>query len=458
MRNSLGISTGSAGVCSALVTTDDAGSQTVEYRTISADLDSHADVGDLALSAIGLMTTQVPDCRIEPDAIAVAYRTDRQAAAVRSAARTQRKAIRLVPEAHATLAYLRSTGLVDRYDCIALADLGASGLTVTVVDPADGTVTFCDRTSRVRAETAPSGFAAGIGSRVAKFVADSISHSERQPAAVVLVGGGGNIPDVGKGLDTAFDCAVIVVPEPEAATAKGAALLAGSNARQQFPVVTGSRGRLSAPLIAAFVLGALIIGYGVQQMIPKSAENYSPAGSLVETPSEAPTSTDHPTSTVVQPEETGIPSVDPTPTSTVPVPAAEMPSSTSETTAPTVTTTTPVPPTPTSTTPEPPKTTKQTRPWIPPQWPEEPSWLPDNATPPRLPSFEVPGFSPPDFDDDHDHDDRPQGQPGMAPGFAPPRPPDSVPGFGGRQLPERRSAISPEPGSPTPEVPDSSPR
>lgn len=455
MRNSLGISAGSAGVCSALVTTDDAGSQSVEYRTISADLDSHSDVGDLALSAIGLMTTQVPDRRIQPDAIAVAYRTDRQAAAVRSAAKTQRQAIRLVPETHATLAYLRSTGLVDRYDCIALADLGASGLTVTVVDPADGTVAFCDRTSRVRGEIAAGGPAGGIGSRVAKFVTDSISHSERQPAAVVLVGGGGNIPDVGKGLDAAFDCTVIVVPEPEAATAKGAALLAGSNARQQFPVVTGSGGRLSAPLIAAFVLGALIIGYGVQQMIPRGAENYSPAGSLVETPSESPTTTDEPTASAVQPEDTGIPSVDPTPTSTVPAPAVQVPSSTSETTTPTVTTTPPTPPPPTSDAPEPPKITKQTRPWIPPQWPEEPSWLPEDATPPRLPSFDVPSFDLPDFDD---HDDRPHGRPDAKPGFAPLRLPEVVPGFARPKPPERHSAVSPEPDSPTPEAPDSSPR
>jgi len=457
VRNSLGISTGSAGVCGALVTTDDTGSQSVEYRTISADLDSHADVGDLALSAIGLMTTQVPDRRIEPDAIAVAYRTDRQAAAVRSAAKSQRKAIRLVPETVATLAYLRSTGLVDRYDCIALADLGASGLTVTVVDPADGTVTFCDRTSRVRGEIASGGRGSGIGSRVAKFVGESIGHAEREPAAVVLVGGGANIPEVGKGLDAAFDCAVIVVPEPEAATAKGAALLAGSNARQQFPVVTGSGGRLSAPLIAAFVLGALVVGYGVQQMIPSSAENYSPTGTLVETPSATPTPTNEPSGSVVQPEDTGIPSVDPTPTSTVPVPAAQVPASAAETTTSAATTTPPAPTTstPTSTAPEPSETTTQTRPWIPPRWPEKPSWLPENAAPPDLPSLDVPDFDDDDHDDDHD---RPHGRPDRAPGFAPPRLPDAIPEFARPMFPELGTAVSPEPGSPTPEAPDSSQR
>ncbi|WP_430333713.1 exopolyphosphatase [Rhodococcus sp. ACT016] len=458
MRNSLGISAGSAGVCGALVTTDDAGSQSVEYRTISADLDRHADLGDLALSAIGLMTTQVPDRRIEPDAIAVAYRTDRQAAAVRSAAKTQRQAIRLVPETVATLAYLRSTGLVDRYDCIALADLGASGLTVTVVDPADDTVTFRDRTSHVRGDGGADG-TARIGSRVATFVADTMSRSDREPAAVVLVGGGGNIPDIGETLDAAFDCAVIVVPEPEAATAKGAALLAGSNARQQFPVVTGSGSRVSAPLIAAFVLGALIIGYGVQQMIPQSAENYSPANSLVETPSVSPTSTiDTAEPTIVHPDETRIPSVDPTPTSTFPVfpPTSELPEATTTTTSPSPTPTpTTTSPTPTSTTPETPETTKQPRPWIPPRWPEKPSWLPEDATPPRLPDFgdledfdNFSGFG--DFGGFGDFD-RPHGRPDGIPGFAPPRLLDRVPGFAEWSRPDGGPAVSPEPDSPKPE-------
>ena len=458
MRNSLGISAGSAGVCGALVTTDDTGGQSVEYRTISADLGGHTDLGDLALSAIGLMTTQVPERRIQPDAIAVAYRTDRQAAAVRSAAKTQRQAIRLVPETAATLAYLRSTGLVDRYDCIALADLGASGLTVTVVDTADDTVNFSDRTSHVRGDGATS----GIGSRVATYVADTIGHSDRDPAAVVLVGGGGNIPDVGKSLDEAFDCAVIVVPEPEAATAKGAALLAGSNARQQFPLVTGSGSRVSIPLIAAFVLGALVIGYGVQQMIPKSAENFSPAGSLLETPdknTESATSTGDPTPSIVQPEATGIPSVDPTPTSTLPSlpPASEIPDPAATTTG---TTTEPAPTPPTSTAAEPSHTRKRSRPWIPPQWPEEPSWLPEDATPPHLPGFDIPGFDAPESLqdwDDGDDDSNDQGQHGRrdrAPAFAPPRLPAGVPNFAERLGLNLAPAVSPEPGSPTPEDQD----
>ncbi len=235
MRNSLGISTGAAGVCSALVSSDDTGVQDVEYRTISADLGTQTDPGDLALSAIGLMTTQVPDRRIEPDAIAVAYRTESQAAAVRSAAKSQKRAIRLVPETAATLTYLRSTGLVAQYGIIALVDLGASGLTVTIVDQADGTVFFRDRTAAVSADAAAHETADEAGSRAAEFVAEAFAQALQRPEALVLVGGGGRIPGIASALESTFDAATIAVPEPEAATAKGAALLAGSPNARSFP-------------------------------------------------------------------------------------------------------------------------------------------------------------------------------------------------------------------------------
>ncbi|NKR46501.1 hypothetical protein GS506_17545 [Rhodococcus hoagii] len=233
----------SSGVCSALVSSDDTGVQDVEYRTISADLGTQTDPGDLALSAIGLMTTQVPDRRIEPDAIAVAYRTESQAAAVRSAAKSQKRAIRLVPETAATLTYLRSTGLVAQYGIIALVDLGASGLTVTIVDQADGTVFFRDRTAAVSADAAAHEMADEAGSRAAEFVAEAFAQALQRPEALVLVGGGGRIPGIASALESTFDAATIAVPEPEAATAKGAALLAGSPERQKFPLVTGSGGR-----------------------------------------------------------------------------------------------------------------------------------------------------------------------------------------------------------------------
>lgn len=428
MRNSLGISAGAAGVCGALVTSDDSGKDVVEYRLISADGGIHSGLGDLALSAIGLMTVQVPDRRIEPDAIAIAYRTDSQAASVRSAARRQRRPIRLVPETVATLAYLRSTGLVTRYASVALADLGASGLTVTVLDPADGSIEVRERTTAVSGDAAADEPAGRIASRVADFVADVAGRAPTRPEAVVLVGGGGNIADVGATLEAEFDGATILVDEPEAATAKGAALLARSSTRQEFPVVAGSGGRVSAVVLGAFAVAALVLGYGVKEMLPSSDENYAPTGGLVETiPStpDTPSVPDDPTPSTVNREDTGIPSADPTVTSVRPRPAPAPTEPTPAVTAPpTSTTTTPtapeVPPTttptPLTTTPETPTTqpttptttppTTSPLPWIPPMWPELPTWSPEVAP----------------------------------------------------QRPESGSAVSPESGSPTPTAPDSSPR
>ncbi|MFC9515828.1 exopolyphosphatase [Nocardiaceae bacterium NPDC056970] len=468
MRNSLGISTGAAGVCSALVSSDETGVQDVEYRTISADLGTQTDPGDLALSAIGLMTIQVPDRRIEPDAIAVAYRTESQAAAVRSAAKSQKRAIRLVPETAATLTYLRSTGLVAQYGIIALVDLGASGLTVTIVDQADGTVFFRDRTAAVSADAAADEPGSDAGARVAEFVSEVFTQALQRPEALVLVGGGGRIPGIAAALETAFDATTIEVTEPEAATAKGAALLAGSPERQKFPLVTGSGGRVSGALVAAVVVGGLMLGYGVKEMVPQSEENYSPTGSqVIETP------TTSPYEPPPAPQETWLPTKDPYPTTTsVPVPQPPLPTYDYSTPEPSTSyptfdetppTTTEPSPEPTTTTP-PPTTTTTTPPddlpWIPPKWPELPTWLP-----------ELPSISPPDTGTPP----TPEPPETSGPAETPEQTPESGPATGSSETatpptttpapapaPEAPIAagpeISPESGSPTPEVPDSSPR
>ncbi|RVW05131.1 exopolyphosphatase [Rhodococcus xishaensis] len=413
MRSALGVSAGAAGVCGALLTTDDAGNSSVEYRTIPADLGALTDLGDLALSAIGLMTTQVPNQRIEPDAIAVAYRTQWQAAALRSAAKNQRRPIRLVPEIVATLTYLQSTGLVEQYDSVAVADLGASGLTVTVLDPASGAVEVRDRTSAVNGDVTSGEPADRIGARVADFVVAAAGRARNKPEAVVLVGGGGNVPEVGAALEAQFDGATIVIDEPQAATAKGAALLAGSDSRQEFPVVAGSGRRVSAAVVGAFVVGTLILGYGVKEMIPESADDYySPAGNLVET---IDPTTDQPAASPVE----GTPSPGPASPPTLPVPVNQVPTYTDPTPSPT--TSQPVPPaTPEPTSPAAPTTT--TLPWIPPQWPELPTWLPGLVPDTRLAN-----------------DDQRAQQTELAP-------------------PAVGSAVSLEPGSPKPEVPDPLPR
>ncbi len=222
----------------------------------------------------------------------------------------------------------------------------------------------------------------------------------------MLVGGGGRIPGIASALESTFDAATIAVPEPEAATAKGAALLAGVPERQKFPLVTGSGGRVSGALVAAVVVGGLMLGYGVKEMVPQSEENFSPTGSqVIETPTTGPYEPPPP------PEETWLPTKNPYPTTTsVPVPQPPVPTydystpepSTSYPTfdetppttsdvSPEPTTTAPTtPPTTTTTTPPPATTTNpDDLPWIPPKWPELPTWLPE------IPSIAPPGHADP---------------------------------------------------------------
>ncbi|QNG19573.1 Hsp70 family protein [Rhodococcus triatomae] len=143
MTASLGMSTGSAGIGSALVSTDvsDRARPNIEYRFLSAD-QVNTDLGDLMRSAITLMTEQVPSTPTTPDAFAVTYRTRSQLHDVRRAARRQRHRIHLVPEIAAVLAYLRHTGTVAQYSTIAVVDLGSSGLRVSIVDQVDGTALY----------------------------------------------------------------------------------------------------------------------------------------------------------------------------------------------------------------------------------------------------------------------------------------------------------------------------
>lgn len=150
MTASLGMSTGSAGIGSALVTTTEGreAQPDIEYRFLSAD-QANTDLSDLLRSAIALMSTQVPTAPTTPDAFAVTYRTRGQLSEVRRAARRQRHRIHLVPETEALLAYLRHTGHVAQYSTIAIVDFGASGLRVSIVDQVDGHTFYSAGTNSV---------------------------------------------------------------------------------------------------------------------------------------------------------------------------------------------------------------------------------------------------------------------------------------------------------------------
>ncbi|MBJ8347435.1 Hsp70 family protein [Antrihabitans sp. YC2-6] len=302
MRTALGVSAGSEVVGSVLLTTAPNGAQTTEYRVISADEEANTDLGELIASSIELMTTQLPSETIQPDGIAVAYRTKDQTQHIRSAVGSRRHDLQLVPETAAALTYLRSTGEVAQHETIALFDLGATGLTVTVIDQVDGTVHDSRRTDAVsgrkiddlvcdyllaehfandRTER-PSSERLGAGTllrraRAAKehlsssdavtidhvagrplkltreefddlisaqcatataFAKDVFDAAPHRPGIVAVIGGGGNIPAIHTALVDALDLPVLTVDEPEAVIAKGAALLADSAGPLAFPIVS----------------------------------------------------------------------------------------------------------------------------------------------------------------------------------------------------------------------------
>ncbi|MBY4128590.1 Hsp70 family protein [Rhodococcus fascians] len=307
MRVGVGVSTGSEVVCAALVTVDFDGSRTVEYRTVSTDRQANTDLGELVTSAVELMASLVPGHR-SPDAIAVTYRTEEHATKIRSALTHTTRDVRLVPESAAAMADLATTGLIDGYDTIALVDLGASGLSVTVTDRTTGTVSAHGRSDVVSGNALDALVKnlvqdmtrdnlrddirddRGIGSAryrsikeqlsrqdevrierysgvpltvgrsafetaasphfddAAHFVRSVFDESTHEPEAIVLIGGGAHIPLLAGALTDMFHARIVRLPEPDAVLAVGAASVAASIADNDYPLVSAARknaGRMS---------------------------------------------------------------------------------------------------------------------------------------------------------------------------------------------------------------------
>ncbi|WP_156094589.1 Hsp70 family protein [Nocardia lijiangensis] len=347
MRTSLGISAGNEVVCSALVATAPNGAQSFDYRVVSADA-AHSDIGDLVASSIDLMTTQLPTQQVPhdiawpsqpvgvrfagtgsagleaaagepPTSVAVAYRSKEQEQVIRSATGKQRE-LKLVPESDAALTFLRHTGLLDRYETVAIVDLGATGLSVTVADQADGTVLRSERihaisgnaiddliyhhlvdvhyarrgtrpnrsmlTNRGRAakehlSIAPAVTIDHIAGRplkltradfeeligdllrdIALFTAAVFTRAPKFPQAVAVIGGGANIPAVLETLERKLDVPVLTVDDPEAVIAKGAALVADAAQPSGFPVMAGLGGDAPAGTFTKVIgtlAGAIVV-------------------------------------------------------------------------------------------------------------------------------------------------------------------------------------------------------
>lgn len=106
-------------------------------------------VGELVADVVGAVLAADP--RIS--ATAIAYRDEQHARDIRAElARRQLTNYELVPDVIAALDYLQYTGDMPGFGTVALYDLGASGLSVTVIDTASRQITHSERTSDISGE------------------------------------------------------------------------------------------------------------------------------------------------------------------------------------------------------------------------------------------------------------------------------------------------------------------
>ncbi|MEE2033876.1 Hsp70 family protein [Rhodococcus chondri] len=366
MPTSLGISVGASGVGSASIVDTAVGRHT-EYRRLALEPDQHRDLGDLVFDAISL-TTRIDD-HPKPETITVAYRTDEQADAIRAAAVREGQLVRLVPETTALSAFLRSLETPVPTGAAAIADVGASGMTVSVLDHRSGTVLRSSRTTEISGEILGSRIyghvrratdrmrtrmqidpvllaarcqgaqevlttadtaridigeagpetsvtlnradldtlTADLAVTAAEFVQQVCRGALPRPGSLTLLGGAAGMPSLAAALGDTFDGPVVTVPEPASAAAQGAALLGGSPEISGFPLVgvTETRSGSRMPGAVAVALVVAAIIAGFAMERFTPPPNNPPV-SPAGTYGTVPTEQDPPA-----PTETRIPSRDP---------------------------------------------------------------------------------------------------------------------------------------------------
>ncbi|WP_229683917.1 Hsp70 family protein [Nocardia camponoti] len=244
-----------------------------------------------------LQSVSVPEAEVEeaaaaaitstPDVAAstITFRTEGQARGLRAAmARRQVTNYQLVPEAVAAVHFAHATADLREVTALAVYDLGATGLTVSVINTRTCDVYQTERMSdisgdyldslireqqiasgRIAHPADPAGLAAlDAHCRAAKeqlssnnavalpseqglvlltrenfealmmlaiessarMTRDAIIRSQHPVQAVLVIGGGGRIPLIARVLERTIGVGVIVPTEPETVLARGAALLA----------------------------------------------------------------------------------------------------------------------------------------------------------------------------------------------------------------------------------------
>ncbi|WP_156042495.1 Hsp70 family protein [Rhodococcus sp. UNC363MFTsu5.1] len=237
---------------------------------------------ETAAQSIGVLLAQGGET---VGATGVAYATQRQADALQQAMARQRlHNYQLIPASTAAIARLEATGEIYDFGTLVLYDLGSSGLTVSVIDRASGTVLAADRSTEIAGDyfdwlisqhqATAQGIVSPVGADEAtafnercRFAKEQLSASEaiavpseaglillsretfesmivvpvegsarfargviaasgRYPDAVVLLGGGAHIPLVQSILRNWLNLPTVVPAEPEMVAAQGAAMLA----------------------------------------------------------------------------------------------------------------------------------------------------------------------------------------------------------------------------------------
>ncbi|QLY30852.1 Hsp70 family protein [Nocardia huaxiensis] len=236
---------------------------------------------ELVADAIGAVLAADPQIA----ATAIAYRDEQHARGIRAElARRQFTNYELVPDVIAALEFLENAGELQGFGTVALYDLGASGLSVTVVDTGSRQICASERTSdisgdyldslireqqiasgRIAHPADPAGLAAldalcrtakeqlSTSSAVAlpspeglvllsqenfealimlavessaRMTRDVILRSEQPVQAVALIGGCAQIPLVARVLRRWLGVPVIVAAAPDTVAARGAVMLA----------------------------------------------------------------------------------------------------------------------------------------------------------------------------------------------------------------------------------------
>ena len=141
----MGVSAGGGMIHFVLLTRDDVGRNVVDSRVIDVDESDGLDTAGRVNAGIDLMLTAAREEGLRVGPIGVTARTGGQRRRLRSRGSGPKRQIRLVSEEEATVAYLRETGQIDRFDSVVVVDAGDTGMSLYTVEPASGRISDMER-------------------------------------------------------------------------------------------------------------------------------------------------------------------------------------------------------------------------------------------------------------------------------------------------------------------------